>query len=166
MPAQRLTNFLDQKNVHYLLIPHSITYTTAATGAITHIPGRDFAKTVMVRIDGQPAMAVVPGSRHLDLNAMKNALSAKEVQLMTEEEFASAFPDCEIGAMPPLGVLYDLPVYVDERLSHETEINFNAGSHRELVRLAYKDFDRLQQPKVLPIAAKTAAEMLEERRLA
>ena len=165
MPARRLTNFLNQNNVHYLLIPHPNTYTTAATGATTHISGRDIAKPVMVRINGQPAMAVIPGSRHLDLNALKNALGAKEVQLMTEQEFASAFPDCEIGAMPPFGILYDLPLYVDERLSRKAEISFNAGSHRELVRLAYKDFERLQQPKVLQIAAKTAAERLEDQRL-
>jgi Ala-tRNA(Pro) deacylase len=164
MPAQRLNNLLDQNNVHYTLISHSNTYTAAATGAIAHIPGKEIAKTVMVRIGGQPAMAVIPGSRHLELKALKNALGAKEVQLMTEQEFASAFPDCEIGAMPPFGVLYDLPVYVDERLSQEAEIVFNAGSHGELVRLAYSDFKRLQNPKLLRIAAQTASERSEEER--
>jgi Ala-tRNA(Pro) deacylase len=164
MPVQRLVNLLDQNKIHYTLISHSDTYTTAATGAVTHIPGRAIGKTVMVRVDGQPVMSVIPGSRHLDLNAMKRELGSKKVQLMGELEFASAFPDCDIGAMPPLGVLYQLPVYVDDRLSHEKEIAFNAGSHRELVRLNYSEFERLQHPKVLHIASQTAAEKLEEGR--
>jgi Ala-tRNA(Pro) deacylase len=164
MPVQRLINFLEQNEIHYTLISHSDTYTAAATGAVTHIPGREIAKTVMVRIDGTPAMAVVPGSRHLDLNALKKELRSKNVQLMTEQEFASAFPDCDIGAMPPLGVLYKLPVYVDERLGREAEIVFNAGTHHELVRIAYKDFERLQHPQVVRIASLTASERLQEER--
>jgi Ala-tRNA(Pro) deacylase len=165
MPVQRLINLFDQNKIHYTLIPHPDTYTSAATGAVTHIPGREIAKTVMVRVNGEPAMSVIPASRHLDLNALKNELGTKDVQLMTELEFASAFPDCDIGAMPPLGILYKLPVYVDERLSREAEIAFNAGSHHELVRLAYKEFERLQQPKVLRIASQTVAERIEEERL-
>lgn len=164
MPIQRLIELLERNGIHYSLISHRDTYTTAATGAVTHIPGREIAKTVMVRVDGQTAMAVVPGSRHLDLSALKKAMAAENVQLMMEEEFASAFPDCDIGAMPPFGVLYNIPVYVDERLSRQTEIVFNAGSHHELVRLAYKDFDRLQRPKVLQIAAQTAAERAQAER--
>jgi Ala-tRNA(Pro) deacylase len=164
MPAQRLINLLDQNKIHYTVISHSDTYTSAATGAVTHIPGRAIAKTVMVRVNGEPAMSVIPGSRHLDLNSLKKELGTKEVQLMSELEFASAFPDCDIGAMPPLGVLYKLPVYVDERLSREGEIVFNAGSHHELVRLAYKEFEQLQHPKVLRIASVTTAERLEEER--
>ena len=109
-------------------------------------------------------MAVIPGSRHLNLNALRKALGAKDVQLMTEQEFVDAFPDCDPGAMPPLGVLYQLDVYVDERLSREAEIVFNAGSHHELARLAYKDFDRLQRPKILRIASQTVSERLEEDR--
>jgi Ala-tRNA(Pro) deacylase len=164
MPVQRLANLLDQNNIHYQLIPHSDTYTSAATGAVTHIPGREIAKTVMVRVDGLPVMSVIPGSRHLDLNALKKELGTKDVQLMTELEFASAFPDCEIGAMPPLGLLYQLPVYVDDRLSREVEIAFNAGSHHELIRLSYKEFERLQHPKVMRIASQTVAERLHEER--
>jgi len=164
MAVQRLIKFLDQNKVHYTLISHSDTYTAAATGAVTHIPGRGIAKTVMVRINGRPAMAVIPGSRHLNLNALRKALGAKDVQLMTEQEFVDAFPDCDPGAMPPLGVLYQLDVYVDERLSREAEIVFNAGSHHELARLAYKDFDRLQRPKILRIASQTVSERLEEDR--
>jgi Ala-tRNA(Pro) deacylase len=158
MPAQRLKQFLDQNNVPYESISHSNAYTIAAIGAITHIPGKEIAKTVMVRVDGQTCMAVVPGSRHLDLGALKSELGIKSAMLVSEGEFASTFPDCEIGAMPPFGVLYNLPVYADDHLAQETEIVFNAGSHHELVRMAYRDFERLQKPKVLHIATQTAAE--------
>lgn len=164
MPTQRLVNVLDQNGIHYSLISHVNTYTTAATGAITHIPGREIAKTVMVLVDGKTAMAIVPGSRHLDLSALKRLLQAKTIRLMTEEEFANKFPDCEVGAMPPLGVIYDIPVFVDERLARQSEIVFNAGSHHELLRITYKDFERLQRPSVLQIAAQTASERAQEER--
>jgi Ala-tRNA(Pro) deacylase len=164
MPVQRLKEFLDNNEIRYVLISHSRAYTAAAIGAITHIPGREIAKTVMVKLDGKLAMVVVPGSRHIDLHALKNELGVSSALLVTEPEFADAFPDCEVGAMPPFGTLYNLPVYVDAVLTHDDEIAFNAGSHRELVRMSYKDFERLVQPKVLHIVKKTAAELrLAER---
>lgn len=165
MPVQRLREFLDKNNVRYVVITHSRAYTAAGTAAITHIPGNELAKTVMVRVDDQLAMAVIPASRHLDLNALRGAVGAKGVSLVSEKEFENSFPDCEIGAMPPFGLLYDLPVYLDEKLSRDLEIAFNAGSHRELVRLAYKDFERLQHPMVVPIATSSAAERREHDRV-
>ncbi|HWR37547.1 MAG TPA: YbaK/EbsC family protein [Clostridia bacterium] len=158
MPVQRLKEFLDRNSVHYVVIIHSRAYTAAAIAAITHIPGNEIAKNVMVRLDGQLAMAVVPASRYLDLDALRSSVGAKDVSLVTEKEFEGTFPDCEVGAMPPFGVLYDMPVYIDDRLSKDLEIAFNAGSHRELVRLAYKDFERLQHPRVLQIATRSEAE--------
>ncbi len=110
-------------------------------------------------------MAIVPGSRHLDLKKLKDALRARNVQLMTEDDLANSFPDCEVGAMPPFGALYGVPVYVDEHLSHEATIAFNAGSHHELIRLPFRDFERLQHVKTLHIAALTPVERLEEDRL-
>jgi Ala-tRNA(Pro) deacylase len=166
MPVQRLKEFLDSNNVQYVVISHSRAFTAAAIGAITHIPGKVIAKTVMVKVDGKLAMVVVPGSRHVDLNALKRALSAQSALLVTESEFSDAFPDCEVGAMPPFGVLYNLPIYVEEKLTHDDEIAFNAGSHRELVRMKYADFDRLVKPKVLHIVKKTAAELMAEERIA
>ncbi len=166
MPVQRLKEFLDKNNIKYVVITHSRAFTAAAIGAITHIPGKEIAKTVMVKLDGNLAMVVVPGSRSVDLNALKAAVSAKTAMIVPEPEFSDSFPDCEVGAMPPFGVLYDLPVYVDEMLTKDDEIAFNAGSHRELVRLSYKDFERLVRPKVMKIVRKTAAEMMAEDRLA
>lgn len=158
MPVQRLREFLDKNNIRYVVITHSCAYTAAGVAAITHIPGNEIAKTVMVKIDGKLAMAVIPGSRHLDLDALRSAAAAKSVSMVTEKEFKDRFPDCEVGAMPPFGVLYDLPVYVDEKLAKDLEIAFNAGSHRELVRLAYKDFEHLQHPVTVKIATTWTAE--------
>lgn len=166
MPVQRLKDFLDKNNIKYVVISHSRAFTAAAIGAITHIPGKEIAKTVMIRIDGKLAMVVVPGSRSVDLNALKAAVPAQTATIVPEPEFSDSFPDCEVGAMPPVGVLYNLPVYVDEMLTHDEEIAFNAGSHRELVRMSYKDFDRLVKPTVLKIIRKTASETLADARLA
>ena len=166
MPVQRLKEFLDKNNIKYVVISHSRAFTAAAIGAITHIPGKEIAKTVMVKLDGKLAMVVVPGSRSIDLNALKAAVPAKAAMIVPETEFSDSFPDCEVGAMPPFGVLYELPVYVDEMLTRDEEIAFNAGSHRELVRMSYKDWERLVKPKVMKVIRKTAAELLAEDRLA
>jgi len=111
------------------------------------------AKTVIVNIDGALAMALLPASLHVDLSQLRLAASAKNVALASEEEFKERFPDCETGAMPPFGNLYDMPVFADESLARDKEIAFNAGSHRELVRLAWEDFVRLAEPKTVRFAA-------------
>ena len=156
MPVKKLKEFLDTYHVKYVTITHSVAYTAQGIAALTHIPGKDLAKTVILRVDGEFAMAVVPASVHVDLRALKEASGAKEVVLATERDFKSRFADCETGAMPPFGNLYGMKVYVDELLQHDTEIAFNAGSHRELIRLAYADFVRLVNPVVLKCATKAA----------
>lgn len=166
MPVQRLKEFLDKNNVKYIVISHSRAFTAAAIGAVTHIPGKEIAKTVMVKLDGRLAMAVVPGSRSVDMNALKSETAAKTAVIVPEPEFSDSFPDCEVGAMPPFGVLYELPVYVDEMLTRDEEIAFNAGSHRELVRMSYKDYERLMKPKVVKIVRKTASETMADARMA
>ena len=166
MPVQRLKEYLDKNDVKYIVISHSRAFTAAAIAAITHIKGKEIAKTVMVKLDARLAMVVVPGSRNIDLNALKSETAAKAATIVPEPEFSDAFPDCEVGAMPPFGSLYELPVYVDEVLTHDEEIAFNAGSHRELVRMSYKDYERLAKPKVVKVVRKTASETLADARLA
>jgi Ala-tRNA(Pro) deacylase len=159
MPLSKLKDFLDSYNVKYVVISHSVAYTAAGIAALTHIPGRELAKTVIVKIDGALAMAVVAASQHVDLAALKAATCAKTVELASEAEFRAQFPDCELGAMPPFGNLYGMSVFADESLLRDKEIAFNAGSHRELVRIAWEDYERLVQPKVMRVAAvKRAAE--------
>ena len=147
MPSQRLKQYLDAQGVKYVSVSHSLAYTAQEIASIAHVPGRDLAKTVMVFLDDKLAMAVVPANRHISLGRLQDITGAKTVRLASESEFRAAFPDCETGAMPPFGNLYDVPVYVDTSVRHE-EIIFNAGTHRELVRMAYADFAKLVKPVI------------------
>jgi len=148
MPVNKLKKFLDSHDVKYDSISHSPAYSAQAIAESAHIPGKDLAKTVIVRIDDKFAMAVLPASCRVHLGHLKVAASASHVELATEIEVENLFPDCERGAMPPFGNLYDLDVYVAEELTEDEEIAFSAGSHSELIRLSYKDFDNLVTPKV------------------
>ncbi|MBI3681568.1 MAG: YbaK/EbsC family protein [Acidobacteria bacterium] len=148
MPAKKLKEFLDRNQIKYVSIHHSTAYTSQEIAALTHIPGKELAKTVMVKLDGKLAMAVIPASHMVDFNALKNAADAGSAQLATESEFKSLFPDCETGAMPPFGNLYGMTVYASLAMAQDEQITFNAGTHHELIRLAYKDFERLTQPVV------------------
>jgi Ala-tRNA(Pro) deacylase len=157
MPLSRLKEFLDSHQVKYVTISHSLAYTAQGIAALTHIPGKDLAKTVVVKTDNTMAMAVLPASCHLDVELLRKAAAAKTVEIASEMEFQDKFPDCETGAMPPFGNLYDMRVFADEMLARDAEIAFNAGSHRELVRLAWDDYARLVQPKIVPLAKKVKA---------
>jgi Ala-tRNA(Pro) deacylase len=112
VPATKIKEFLDSNHVRYSTLSHSVAYTAQEIASLAHIPGKELAKTVMVKLDGKLAMAVLPASNQVDLEALKNAAGAKEVRLSTESEFKYQFPDCEPGAMPPFGNLYDMPVFV------------------------------------------------------
>jgi Ala-tRNA(Pro) deacylase len=153
VPVAKLKEFLDARQVKYVVITHSASFTAQEIAASAHIPGKELAKTVVVKIDGKLAMAVLSASRKVDLAALKSAAGAREAALASEKEFQGMFPECELGAMPPFGNLYGMAVWVDESLTRDAEIAFNAGSHTELIRLAYKDFERLASPKVARIAA-------------
>jgi Ala-tRNA(Pro) deacylase len=152
MPSRKLKEFLDANAVKYVNISHSIAYTTQEIAALAHIPGKDLAKTVMVKLDGSLAMAVVPGSHKVDLRLLQAAAGAKKAELANESEFRAMFPDCETGAMPPFGNLYGLPVFAAHSLADDDEIAFNAGTHSELIRMSYRDFERLAQPKLAPFS--------------
>ena len=149
MPVKKLKDFLDDHRIKYVSIAHSRAYTAQEIAATTHIPGKDLAKTVMVKLDGKMAMAVLPASYKVDFHLLKKASGATEVELATETEFKDLFPQCEIGAMPPFGNLYGMEVFVAQTLAEDEQIVFNAGSHTELIKLAYTDFESLVQPKLL-----------------
>jgi Ala-tRNA(Pro) deacylase len=153
VPLSKLREFLDKNNTKYLVISHSLAYTAQGIAARTHISGKELAKTVVVFIDGRLAMAVVPASSRVDLFRLKKYLSAESVELADEEQFRGQFPDCETGAMSPFGNLYGMEVFADQSLMQDKEIAFNAGSHRELVRMNFDDFRRLVNPVILTLAA-------------
>lgn len=152
MPVQKLREFLDSHHVKYVAIRHSPAYTAQEIAAITHIPGKELAKTVMVKIDGALAMAVLPASFKVNLDLLTETAKATTVELATEAEFKDKFPGCETGAMPPFGNLYGMAVYVAQRLAEDKEIAFNAGTHSELIRLGYADYERLVKPTVAKLS--------------
>lgn len=153
MALSSLMEFLDSHNVRYVVISHSPAYTAQGIAGLTHISGKELAKTVIVNLDGKLVMAVVPAMFHVDLASLKRTTRAKTVVLAAEEEFQDRFPECETGAMPPFGNLYGIPVFADESLARDKEIAFNAGSHRELIRMSWEDFEKLVEPKVIRFAA-------------
>jgi Ala-tRNA(Pro) deacylase len=149
MPETRLKEFLDKEHVKYVTIGHSPAFTAQEVAATAHIPGKELAKTVIVKVDGELAMVVLPASEHVRLSHVREMLGAKDVELADEDEFKKAFPDCETGAMPPFGNLYGMNVFVSQVLREDDEIAFNAGSHSELIRLPYADYERLVHPTPL-----------------
>ncbi|HVJ06246.1 MAG TPA: YbaK/EbsC family protein [Candidatus Saccharimonadales bacterium] len=155
MPIQKLRQFLDENLVKYVVISHSMAYTSQGVAASAHISGNELAKTVMLKKDGELCMAVLPASRHVSLSAFAKITNSEDVSLASEREFKDRFPDCEVGAMPPFGNLYGLPVYADSSLARDKEIAFNAGSHLELIQLAYSDFERLVQPIIVNFATRS-----------
>ena len=149
MPVRKLKEYLDSQKIKYVTISHSPAYTAMEVAQSTHIPGRELAKTVMIKLDGRMAMAVLPSTRKVDLNLLRESVGAEEARLATEAEFKSLFPDCETGAMPPFGNLYGMDVYGSPKLAEDEQIAFNAGSHTEVMKLAYRDFERLVKPKMV-----------------
>src|SRR5215472_7366317 len=152
MPLSKLREFLDSHHIKYLVISHSRAYTAQGVAALAHVSGKQLAKTVIIKIDGILAMVVVPASSHVDMGRLRKLTGALTVELATEGEFKDAFPDCEVGAMPPFGNLYDMRVYADVTLADLEEITFTAGTHRELVRMNWGDMLRLVNPTVDALA--------------
>jgi len=158
MPVNKLKEFLNENKVKYVAISHSPAHTAQEVAASAHVPGRELAKTVMVRLDGKMAMAVLPASYMVDFKRLREVTGAKEVQLATEKEFKDMFPECEVGAMPPFGNLYGMDVYAANSLAEDEEIAFNAGSHSELVRMRFADFERLVKPTIVGFTSRPRGE--------
>lgn len=153
MIAEKVKKFLDDNGVKYLAISHSPAYTANDIAHTVHVSGREIAKTVVVDADGKLVMAVLPASKRLSMPEAARVVGTDHVRLAHEYEFGSHFPGCEVGAMPPFGNLYGVDVYVDPSLKEDKEIVFNAGTHTDLIRMRYEDFERLVHPKVAHIAA-------------
>lgn len=153
---ERLQEHLAANGVSFEFEQHRVAYTAQDLAAAEHVSGKRVAKVVVVTTDGELSMVVVPASSQVDLAKVSSELGKSGVRLAKEEEFAGMFEDCEVGAMPPFGSLYGLPVYVDQSLTRAPDITFPAGSHRESVRIRYEDFERLEQPRIVSVT--TAAQ--------
>ena len=152
MPSEILKEYLDKHKVEYEEISHPVKYTAQQVAAAVHISGKELVKTVIVKIKGKLAMAVLPASCRVDFALMREVVGSDEVELAREHEFKDLFPDCEIGAMPPFGNLYGLDVYMTQRLTEDEEITFKACTHSELIRMSFADYNRLVQPIVIRLA--------------
>jgi Ala-tRNA(Pro) deacylase len=152
MLSPRLHSLLDAQHAPYTPLSHERAITALDTAAAAHVRRELFAKTVMLKVDGALAMMVMPAAYRVDLRRLSLALGGPLVEVAEEAEFRDAFPDCELGAMPPFGHLYGMPVYVDSRLAQQPEIAFNAGTHTDAVRMPYAEFEKLAQPELLWLA--------------
>lgn len=154
MPIPKpIKSYLDEHKIPYEVIHHRRDYTAQETAADTHTKGKDFAKTVILFADNKYCMAVLPAIYQVDMKKIRKELSVKKVSLATEDEIGDICSDCEVGAMPPLGPLYKLPVYVSHHLAEDHMIAFNAGTHEDVIRMLYSDFEKLVKPVVLDLTA-------------
>ncbi|MBU2506289.1 MAG: YbaK/EbsC family protein [Bacteroidetes bacterium] len=154
MPAEKLKKYLDENHVRYISIKHSVAYTAQEIAAASHVKGKGFAKTVVIKTDGKLAMAVLPASYKIDFELLKKSLGSNDIRLSNEQEFKDKFPGCEVGAMPPFGNLYNVDVYISASLVEDEEISFNAGTHTEIIKMDFKDFEKLVNPKILRFSVK------------
>lgn len=152
MACLELKDYLDRNRVRYVTLIHSPAFTSQEVAASAHIKGRDFAKTVIVKLDGKMAMAVLPASFMVNFTLLKHAAGAVHAELATEQEFKTRFPECEPGAMPPFGNLYTMPVYLESSFAEGDEIAFNAGTHTEIIRMTYPDYVGLVHPEIVEIS--------------
>jgi Ala-tRNA(Pro) deacylase len=144
--ARSVKEYLEENQIPYTHCTHRLAYTAQEVAAAQHVPGREMAKTIVVKGDNQFVLVILPAVLKIDLKALRKELPFNHVELASEKEFAALFPDSEIGAMVPLGNLYNLSVYVDQSLSADEEIVFNAGTHVDTIKMKYQDFERLVQP--------------------
>jgi len=151
MPAGKLKEYLDSQGVKYITISHSKAYTAMEVAESAHVKGKEMAKSVILKVDGKLAMAVLPATQKVHVERVRKGAGAGSVEIAGEQDFRSDFPGCEVGAMPPFGNLYGMDVFVDPHLSEDDEIAFNAGTHTELMWLRYRDFERLAKPKPIPM---------------
>ena len=149
MPIPRtLKTHLDREHVHYDVLPHSQTFRAISVAQTLHLPEQDMAKVVIVKVKDQFVTTVLPATAKVDVQRLRKLFGTHRVRLATETEISQLFPDCELGAMPPLGTLYGLPVYVDRTLTGDEKIVFEGGTHSEAIRMRYWDFAALVFPVV------------------
>jgi Ala-tRNA(Pro) deacylase len=155
--SERLRSFLESRHADYTLTRHANAYTAREVAAAEHLPPREVAKTVVIFGDGAWHMIVIPANKLVDLVEVRPTLGLAQARLAREDELGTLFPDCELGAMPPLGTLYGMPVFLDASLAGEDIITFNAGSHREVIHMHTAEFRRIVSPTVVSLVREPAA---------
>lgn len=149
MPVEQLRNYLDSNSIQYVSVEHSVAYTAKEIAERVKIRGDQMAKTVMVVLDGAMSMIVLPASCRIRWDRFMKAMGTELVSLASEDEFKDRFPDCEVGAMPPFGNLFDVPVFMYEGFDENGEIAFRAGTHQEIIKMSFADYLALANPMTL-----------------
>ena len=145
---KRIRMYLDSQNVPFEWLKHPEAFTAQEVAHALHLSGKRLAKTVVVQADSRMAMVLLPASHRLIMSELKGVLEAREVYLVSEEQLAATFPGCDLGAIPPLGDLFGMDVWVDRTIADQEEVVFNAGSHVDAVRMKYHDFAALSKPRI------------------
>ena len=154
---ERLTAYFDQHRIPYRHTTHALAFTAREVARAEHMPERKLAKTIVFLADDQYGLAVLPADSLVDMQELRIVLDMPRLRLATERELADLFPDCELGAMPPVGNLFGMQVYIDYSLSHEDEIAFNAGTHRDVIHMKYPDYQSLVEPHKVAFARRAFA---------
>ena len=152
MISTKLRDYLDKTGVAYTHHPHPTAYTAQQIAEFTHVPGEQFVKSVLLKGDGGLVMAVLSSNYKANLEALRQEIGSGALRLATEDEFRDIFPTCKVGAMPPFGNLFDLETYCEASLEKNQQIEFNAGTHEETIRMEFDDFKRLVNPKLVHFA--------------
>jgi Ala-tRNA(Pro) deacylase len=147
-----ISDYLDRNRANYSVFSHPTAFTAQEEAAAAHVPGREWAKTVVCFADDQPILAVLPAPLSVDLNRLRQTAHAHSIRLAHEREFSRLYEDCEPGAMPPFGPLFGQRVFVDKQLTEDPEVSFSAGSHHDAIRMPYREFERIVQPTVANFA--------------
>lgn len=157
MSKDKLEAYLRESKVPFEVHHHPLAYTAQSVAESEHVPGKMVCKVVVALADGKMVMLALPAPYRVDLGKAAEALAAKDLRLAHEDEFAATFPDCDVGAMPPFGQMYNVPVYVDKTLTEDDRIMFQACTHTDTIAMAYADYERLAKPRVVDIAFRPAA---------
>lgn len=151
--SNKLKDLLNKQKVVFKTQSHDRAITAQEVAQLEHVPGREFAKTVVVRKEKEFNLFVLPAPKQVDFSQVRKLLNSHDIALATEKEFKDLFPDCELGAMPPFGILYGLKTYVDEGLKKENELVFNAGTHTDTIHMSRSDFEKIVKPNYASFAA-------------
>jgi Ala-tRNA(Pro) deacylase len=149
---EKLRAFLEQNHAEYTHTVHSLAYTAREVAAAEHLPAREVAKIVVVHADNGYHMFILPANRMVDFQEIRDMLGFSHARMVPETELNRLFPDCELGAMPPFGNLYGMPVYLDSGLAAEETLTFNAGTHRDVVHMRTSEFQKLVRPTLVSLA--------------
>jgi Ala-tRNA(Pro) deacylase len=149
---KNVREYLENNHVSYWRKIHPLAYTAQELAQVDRVPGREIAKTVVLKADGRFVMAILPADLDINMELLKAELRCKHLVLASEQEFGPLFPNCELGAMPPFGGLFGMPVYCDRTLASRREIEFNGGAHTETLRMSFQEFELLERPVILDFA--------------